>query len=328
MTTPSSSAITVATLSSLQLILRAPEEEWSGIFDTIQVFRSRLTEGGPYDAMTSVTYEPAYVIGSPPLAPIVGLELVLETNGTEISVTFTGADPLTPAQVLAQILDASELLAGASTATTFTIETVQTGATAYLKVVGGDAAPLLGLETEEPGSITFGQDPFIPLVAGTESYSFVDPHSSEEYFYKIRYRSTATLAVSEYSNPFPGTPTAKLDPSHLIVGTLELADAFGRPHAFANVLVQADQQFVEKSGTYIMPIREVVTTDRRGRIEVPLVRGIKVRVAVESSGLVKELTVPTDSALSSFNLFDPTYSEEDPDKVQTPAIDYAVRRSL
>jgi hypothetical protein len=59
-----------------------------------------------------------------------------------------------------------------------------------------------------------------------------------------------------------------------------------------------------------------------------LVRGTKITVAIAGTDIVRDIDVPTDAAVSSFNLLDPTKGTNDAFKVQVPVFEYAARRSL
>lgn len=68
----------------------------------------------------------------------------------------------------------------------------------------------------------------------------------------------------------------------------------------------------------------VVDSDQYGYLEVPLVQGAKVRVAIEGTAYVREFTVP---ATTTFDLLTTMAAAPDPFTVQVPA-PFLIRRSL
>ncbi len=332
MTTPTT--ITFATTVSLSLSFRIEESEWLGRYDRLEVWRSRLTDGGPYEEVTGPVWAPAIHLAggadsAPQLAPLVGKTLTLQWNEQPVlSVTFTGTDPLTPAQIASQIgaVGVGQIEATAALDGTISIETLQPGSIAVLRV-GGDAASVLGLSTVEPTCLAFGQDPRVPLVVGQAMYTFVDPHGSTAYFYRTRLRNSLTGETSEFSLPIPGTVTTVLPTTDLILGEVRLADPSGRAVANRRVLVDVPTQYLTVSGTTIFGYSFEFLTDQTGYGSVALVRGLRAKISVGGTGMVRDITVPTDPTLTAFNLFDSSVGSSDVWTVQKPNIDYLVRRS-
>lgn len=332
MTTPAT--ITFATATALSLTFRFLETDWYGRFDRIEVWRSRLTEAGPWEEITGPSWAPANLVAggtgsAPQLAPLVGRVLTLQVNEfPEFSCTFTGTDPIALGSIASQIQAASNGLVVATAGTVIDIDTVQPGAAAVLKVIGGDAVPILGLSSVEPTSLAFGQDPRIPLAIGTETYQYTDPHGSSSYWYRTRLRNSTTGLTGEFSSPIPGTVTTALDPSNLVLGEVRLVDVSGRAMANRRILLDVPNQYLRVSSSTVFGYRFELLTDTSGYASVQLVRGLRLRLTVAGSSMVRDITAPTDSGVGAFDLFDPTYSTgEDIWKVQQPNLDYAVRRS-
>jgi hypothetical protein len=329
------SVVSVATKLSVQLTLRFVETDWLGLYDRVEVYRSRLTDKGPFEELTGTYWMGAELqsdaeASAPQFAPLVGKTLnLLVQERHEVAVTFTGVDPLGASAIAMKLETAGN---GLYTATeddgVFSLLTAQPGAEASIRVVGGDAAPILGFSTLEPGAIAFGKNPRIPLVEGTTAYSFLDPHGDRSYFYRTRFRNSQTDAVSEYSDTFSGKSTTGVDPSQLVLAFLDLVDGAGRPLANRNVLIHYVTQYLEVSGKNVIGSDEKKTTDENGRVEFYAVRGVKLRVAIAGTNIVREVTAPTDAAVETFSLFDGTYGTDDVFVVQRPNVDYAVRRSL
>src|ERR1700734_3619483 len=92
----------IVTKQAVQLNININQVDWFGKFDSMDVFRSRVSAGGPYDALTGDAWSPATLpIGAPTSPPspsqsgpsvnLVGLTLIfLVNNITTVTVTFTG----------------------------------------------------------------------------------------------------------------------------------------------------------------------------------------------------------------------------------------------
>ena len=73
---------------------------------------------------------------------------------------------------------------------------------------------------------------------------------------------------------------------------------------------------------------QAALTNNEGYVEFRLVRGLAITVSIAGTSLFRDLTVPTDPTVESFNMMDPNLGKDDLFQVQTPALDYAARRSL
>lgn len=208
------------------------------------------------------------------------------------------------------------------------VQTVEPGTGAALRVVGGDTAPLLGLPTQEPDSLVYGHDARVPLIHGQQLYTFIDLQGSAENYYKTRFRNTQTESLSEFSAPFSVKTTIGVSPARLIRGVLDLVDMAGIPLANRQVLIKSNYAGEMVEGMNLAGTSQGKLTDARGHVEFMLVRGVSITVAIHGTNLVRDITVPTDSALVSFNLLDPKIGTDDVFRVQVPELDYAVRRSL
>lgn len=325
----------------VQLSIFVDPDSWVGQFDSLELWRARLSEAGPYEPLMGDSWRPARipdVEGSAPNPPqagpstsIVGLTLSLLINEeTPVEVTFSGTNPLTFAQAAAQIQDAAPTLLRAFVLDgRMVLETVEAGSGSILRVVGGNAAPLLGLPTAEPEALAFGLDARIPLNPAVTNYTYADKHSSSEYFYKARFYNATHRTVSQFGAPFTGQGVAGVSGSSLVLGFADFIDTNGNARKNVEVLLYArtDGKLVE--GRVLVPAEATrLLSDENGRVEMNLVRGTRVTVAVGGTDLVRDIDVPVDQAITSFNLLDPTKGTNDLFKVQIPNIDYAARRSL
>jgi hypothetical protein len=326
----------------IQLKLLASLDDWSGYFDQLEVWRSRQTSSGPWEELTAEGWKAARVpmaADDAPSSPVAGplvnivdkeLELLINEN-EEVNVTFTGTDPLEYGECATQITGQGLNLVTAyvTSGGDMVVESVSPGNLQELRVVGGDAAPLLGLPTEEPDSFGFGRNPRISLIKGEESYEFTDAHGSIEYWYRTRYRNNSSKATSDFSTPFQVPAGSGISPENMVVGRMELVNMEGRPLANREVGVRSTFRGTLVDGKHVVTSDLLKSTGSDGTVEFTLPRGLEVTVSIAGTDLVKKVTVPTDSSISSFNLLDPEYSDdEDYFKVRVPAIPYAARRSL
>jgi hypothetical protein len=314
--------------------------QWQGAFDRLEVWRSMSTKYGPYTALHGPSWAPATLpngftgtpAGTGPSVFIVGLNLELMVggpNGTAtINIVFTGTNPLTYAQAATQIAaGANGLLTSFASNATLVVQTVSVGEGIFLQVLGGDAAPLLGLATQEPDSLAFGQDARIVLTNTQEQYTFIDANGSPTYWYKTRFYNSFNQLTSDYSLPFQGPQAPGLGPSHLVLCYVDLVDLNGNPYANQEVLVYSRFEGVQVGTQTVTGGSQKLLTDVTGHALL-LPRGLAVTVSIPGTSLARDFVVPTDPTVQSISMFDPTVSHDDLFTVQHPVIPYAVRRTL
>jgi hypothetical protein len=327
----------------IQLNLRAQGSDWIGLFDHLEVWRSVLGADGPYTEMTAASWLPptfppdlyGQVPPSPavvgPQVPIEGLVLnLLLDEETPITITFTGLTSLTFSQAATQITAQGEglLVAFVWMDGRLVLTSMEPGNKAILHILGGNAAPLLGLPTTSSSTVAYGKDARLELIRGQELYQFIDYHGDPDFWYKTRFRQALTGNVSDFSLPFAASSASIVDTSTLIIGTVDLIDAQGKPvqNREVSLYTRFGGAVAGTDGVIPRDIRQL--TDENGHAEFSLVRGLQVTVAVAGTQLVRDITVPTDMSLSSFGLLDPGVGSNDVFVVQVPNVDYVVRRSL
>lgn len=330
----------IATQQAVELDLFADEPGWVGRFDRLEVWRSRATEAGPFEPLTDHAWTsarvPAAVAGGAsaadgPNVNLDGLKLELKVNElVDISVPFAGTDPFTFAEAAMQITTAALGLVRAFVTAEgrLVLETAGCGLQAILRVVGGDAAPLLLLPTTEPESVSFGRDARVPLVAGVARYAFTDPNGSATYFYKTRFFNASTHETSAFSEAFQAPSIARLSPAALVRGMVDLVDAMGNPIANRSVLVYLRLQGTQIEGKAVVGGSSRGWTDKAGHAEFLLPRGARISVSIAGTDLSRDIDVPTDPAITTFDLLDPNFGKDDLFAVQQPNIPFAARRSL
>lgn len=328
----------ILTHTRFELDFNIAGSQWEGAFDRLEVFRSRSTQYGPYEALHGNNWAPAALpkgftgaaSGTGPSVSISGLGLELLVNEeTTVNITFTGGNPRTFAQAATQIQAGSlGLLLAYASGNTLVIKTVGVGEAVTLRVVGGDAAPLLGLATTEPDSLSFGHDARIVLTHGQEAYGFVDAEGSATYWYKTRFYNSVNQLTSDYSLPFQGPQAPGLPPSSLVRCYVDLVDLKGNPYAAQEVLVFNQFNGTQVGGRTVAGGSAGLLTDVSGHAELMLPRGLVVTVSIPGTSLARDFTVPTDPTVQSISMLDPTVSSDDVFTVQDPHIPYAVKRTL
>lgn len=331
----------VSELVSLTIFVE--DADWFGTFDQIEVHRSRGLSTGPFEPVTSSYWATArvpYHGGDVPVSlvpgpnvDVVDRDLLLLLNETdELEVVFTDPGPgvLTLYEASQQIEGqaSGRLIAWVDADAQLVIQTVQPGTGAALRIVGGDAASLLGLETVEPNSLAFGRDAHVALVRGKERYYFIDQRGASDYFYRTRFRSRLDNTVSSFTQPsYAGHPLG-VSKENIVCGRLELVGIDGRP--LKNILVRVFNRFAPQTVENKLVAGVVVDglTNEYGLLELNLVRGVEVTVAIDGTSIVRDIMVPTDVSVGVFNLLDPTAGPDDYWRVREADVEYAQRRTL
>lgn len=328
----------------VQLELVVNDEDFVGLFDRLEVWRSITDAAGPYEELTtSPAFKPARIpkAASDPPVPavtgasvfIVGELLTFKVNESiDVPIVFTGSDPLDFSTIAGQIISQGLGLVSSYVDSTglLVVQTITTGVGTSLRIVDqGNAAAILSLPTTEPDSLAFGKNARISLLTGQQTYSFVDPFSSSTYFYKTRFSNSATGAVSEFSIPFSVGQAIGITQDNIACGTVELVSIDGKPLQDLEVRIFAQFNGSIVDAKTVAGGDLVKSTDENGKVEFSLVRGQKLTVAIMGTDLTREIIVPTDTSIKTFNLLDPSIvTGDDVFKVQIPDIVFAERRSL
>ena len=332
----------VVTQERVQLDLFIEASAWEGLFDRVEIQRSRGTAQGPYEYLHADTQLPAQLpagnTDTPPSSPLAGPPAILSGLSvdflldalTSITVTFTGTNPITWGTAATQITAQSEdqLNAFVSSAGVLVVQTVEAGVKAALQCTGGEAAPLLGLPSRGPLSLAFGSDARIPLVHGKQQYGFVDPYGSSQYFYRARFFNNNTRTASQWSDPFQSSSPAGISASSLCLGYVKLVDLGGNPLVNQEVLIHQDFTGLLVEDAAVAGGEQRLLTDATGQAEMLLVRGSKIVVGIGGTPIARDVCVPVDPTITTFNLLSSANGSNDVFTVQIPYIPYAVRRTL
>lgn len=326
-------------LVQLQIVVK--REDFEGLFDQIEVWRSRSSINGPYEELTAASWKMARIpklAGDEPSTPVVGPSVVVAGTTLQLKVNerddlviiFTGVNPITTQNAAAQITSGglTRVRSYVDEDGILVVETTEPGTGALLRIVGGDAAPLLGLPLDEPESFAFGRDPRIPLKLDVYEYTFTDIRGSADYYYKTRFRNRLSDAVSEFSQPYSIGQALGISSANVVCGYLDLVGLNGRPLANRTVSVYNGFRYDLVENKLVAASQENQVTDHNGHVEFTLVRGTTVKVAIGGTDIVRDITVPTDESVKLFNLLDPSIGTDDVFVVQVPQVEYAYKRSL
>jgi hypothetical protein len=330
------SVLSVTNASLLRLTVFVEDSDWEG-FDRLEVWRSVLGEAGPYEEISGKGWLPAVLpYGALEPSPaqgayvnVVGKKLQLLLNEAHaLEVTFTGVDPIRLSDVATQISQLGYVQGYVDTNGKLAVRTLQAGGNVALRIVGGDAAPLLGLSNLAPDSLGFGTDPRPVLLQGQRTYTFVDYWSQPGYFYKTRFSNSLSGVKSAFANAVSANASLVVAPSKIAMGYVKLLQNNGRPAATQEVTVYSSYTAALLDGATILGGPEKFLTDASGYAEFPLLRGISVDVGVGGSSVVRRVTVPTDPNVLKFNVFDPAYGQDDSFAVVRADLPYAQRTEL
>lgn len=311
---------------------------WQG-YDRFEVWRSRQTPEGPYEALHGDTWAPASLPlgfdGAPDdgaqLVNVGGLDLqFLVMDQFPISVVIPGSGFVTMASVVAAVAAAaSNFLSSYSSGPTLVVQTKRVGAITSLQCTGGQAAPFLGLAVTGFESFAYGQDARILLVPQQAQYGFVDAYGSPEFFYETRFWNSTKRLASNFSLPLQGPNAPLFNSNRLVACFVQLADSSGNPWVNQEVLIStADTQGLQVGGATILGSNTKLLTDNTGRAQILLTRGIKVTVAIGGTGLARDVCIPGDPSVLTLDLLSSSVGRDDLFAVQAPVLDYAVRRSF
>ena len=322
------------TQEMVRLQIYVTNEEFLGVYDLLEVWKSESGASGPYariagEILPARIPEDASDPASPPVAGpnavLVGKDLRLSVSDQDVTIVFTGSDPLTYLQAAIQVgVQGAGVGAYVTAEGLFVVQTTTSGrAGGRLQILGGEAAPLLGLPTGT--DVVYGQDFSLALSENTNTYEYVDPWGSSAHYYKVRFINSNTGATSEFSQAYPGTERLGLEPQSLAVGRLTLVDAAGKTLINKDVRVHMEFSGQIIDGKVVAGGDLIRSTDETGSVEFTLPRGEKVSVSIPGTSLVRTITVPDQDL---FNLLDPDIADQDIFKVVVPDIVYAERRSL
>lgn len=298
----------------------------SSLFDRIQVWRSS-TESGTYSDITADEATSAIIDGTV-AGPwnLSGQQMTVILNqAPSQTITFTGTNPLQVLDVVGQINAAFPGLATETPTDNGKIRLASSliGTPSSIQVTG-NATTTLGLSTTKVNGLAAR----LLISANTEDYLFRDYDSLESYWYKTRFYSSLTGAVSDFSTPQMGGSGSALGSSFVVTGKLAIADSTGAPIVGRRIIIVpvSPQVIADGSGNNygILPSVDRITavTDSNGRVAISLVKSQRIKVFIEGTTFQREFVVPT----TDFDILTVASVEPDPlDIVNTPP--FAIRLS-
>lgn len=293
-------------------------------FTRIEVWSS-TDLGNSYQEITSASPAPAVLVSEPARTTfrMGGRLLTLSVDGgPSLSVSFGSVlDLWTPAQVAVRI---NEVFSGLATVSqdgkSIVLTSPTSGRASVLRILYDDAHDL-GLRA---GVYAYGTGPRITLAGGTVLYSFSDPYGIPGLTrYKWRFSANGVSPISEFADRVFGL-SSPVDPSLISVATASFLGLNGIPKKTTVIVVMDESPRVVAGFVAGSDLPTSFVSNDLGFLQIPLLRGMKVRVAIEGTALVREITVPD---ASSFDLLAAMNAVPDQFTVQA-TVPLLSRRSL
>lgn len=291
-------------------------------YSRIEVWAS-IDSGNSYQEVTAASPMAAAIESAEALTTfrMGGKTLEFKVNQTtSYSVAFSSLlDYWSPSQVAGRI---NEVAPGVATVNDARVRLTSptTGRASQIEITYSDAEDL----GWTAGFAATGQDQRITLVSGTRIYEYVDMAGSTAARYKWRFSANGAAPLSEYSDYVFGSVLPLVSSGQLSVGTATFVALDGTPFK-AKVIIAADQNPTVISGFTLANAKPlVIESDANGFIQFTLVRGAKVRVAIEGTTFVREITIPN---AASFDLITLMADAPDPFTIQSQP-PFLVRRSI
>lgn len=297
-------------------------------FNVIRIKRSITGETGEYNLITANAPAAATLL-APNAEPydVVGKTLqILRDSHAQVDVLFTGGvgDLLSAAQVASQINAEVGVVIGADESGTLRLSSTITGTQSKMEIVGGSAATIFGWDA---GDRDIGEEAHIDLQTGITLYEFIDNDGEAGYYYKASYYNTSNGLASNDSSPFLGAVSALVSPSKLSVGKIDLVDAQGVAVPDQEITFYSVYEPLQVEGFQIALVRDPITikTDSSGHAEITLVRGLKVKVSMDGTSFIREITVPD---VATFDILEELSTAPDPFDIHIPDFPVAPRRTV
>jgi hypothetical protein len=295
-------------------------------FKAIRVKRSTTGESGAYSLVTAAAPSSAVLQASvPEFYNVVGRTLsILRDSHAQVNVLFTGVGTLSAAQVASQINATVGVTIASVTSGALRLASTITGTASKIEIAVGSAEFAFGWTA---GDRAIGFDAHIPIQATQTLYKYTDNDGEESYYYKVSYLNTSNGQISADSSAFIGGAATMVDPSYLSVATIDLVDARGIAIPNQSISFMSVHEPFTADGFQVALTLDPVTivTDNLGHAEVPLVRGLRVKVIIEGTSIIRDIVVPD---VPTFDLLSVLSAAPDPFKVADVNFPTAPRRSI
>jgi hypothetical protein len=289
--------------------------------------RSETIQAGPYEDLTAAVAAEAEIVGSNTNSFVVnGLTLKIEVKGTLYTVTYSGSDPISIADVVSQTDAVISAVADASDDNgALKITSTDTGTDATIEVMDGTGNTALGF-TE--GDIEHGLDAYPNLTAGTYNYTYIDQSGVTGYWYRYCFYNPTTGGTTQWSLGYQSSDDEVLDAADLCLCYVDLANPDGTAMSDMNIVISnirsVDNFKLSGSNYAVMGNAITFTTDSNGHGETNLVRNLEVDIVIEGTGYVRRITIPD---ASTANLLDSALGSGDMFEIQQFDIPSAIRRT-
>lgn len=280
----------------------------------VEVWHS-VDQAGSWSEITAQTAQPAELVSAKASTKfkIGGTSIRVSVNGgTSWLITF---DPLlsywSPQQASDRINEVVPGLSSWSTDGTVTLSAPTVGRGSSVEVVASSATAL----GWSAGNKSYGKDARIALNSSELIYLYSDVSGSKTDRYKWRFSNDGLNPISDFSKQVLGTdqPIASIPVS---VATARFVGPDARPQK-RSVIIATGLEIQQLSGfTFGQTQSLVVESGEDGFWWAILIRGSKVKIAIEGTPLVREFTVPNTP---TFDLLSVMSAIPDPFTVQVPA---------
>lgn len=277
----------------------------------IEVHQSK-DQGNSYKEITASTPQAAVLdsLAASTTFRMGGRLLKLKVNGmAEQSISFSSLiDNWTPTQVANRI---NEVVVGIATVVDSKVRLTSptTGRAGSIEITYVDASDLGWSE-----QIEYGLAVRLFLISGTLSYLFPDVAGTASDLYKWRYSANGSSPISDFSPVVSNQTAPGISAGSLSVGTAKFYGADGKPKK-TRILVVTDSVPQGLSGVFVVRDQPIpIDSGDDGFLQLTVIRGAKIRVAIEGTAYVREFVVP-DAA--SFDLLTVMATAVDPFTVQT-----------
>lgn len=291
-------------------------------FTRVEVWQSK-DDGNSFQEVTASVAAAAFLLSLPALTTfrMGGHQLRVKINGgSEQSISFDpGADTWTPAQVVSRI---NTVVAGLASLVGSQVQLTSptTGRVSSLQVTYCDAHDLF----DGASPVVFGLAARPTLVTGTYVYTFPDVAGIATDRYQWRFSANGVNPISAFSKWVYGTSTPLIASNLLSVCAATFIDGAGQP-LDTKVIISVLDVPQSIAGFLVSGSKALIyATDENGFMQFTLVRGAKVRAAVENTTFVREFVVPNTA---TFDLLAVMAAATDTFTIQTvPPL--LIRRSI
>lgn len=231
-------------------------------------------------------------------------------GGAEVAISFSSVIEFwTTAQVVNRINEVVPALASVGTGGAVRLTSSTVGRTSSVEITYNDSDDLGWI-----AGVVYGKSARISLVGGTFSYLFPDVAGTSTDQYKWRYSANGSSPISGFSSVVQDQSAPGISVGNLSVGTAKFYGADGKPKK-TRVLVVTDSVPQSLAGVFVVRDQPIAyDSDDDGFLQLTLIRGAKVRVAIEGTSYIREFDVPNSAA---FDLLTIMATATDPFTIQT-----------